>query len=89
MKNYREQIQQFVQTHQADMLELWKELVNLEGCTEEPENVKKVQNRVRAELEELGFRCWEEPSRPDPVQRVIGRPGRGEARQTRGIWRTS
>ena len=81
MKNYREQIQQFVQTHQADMLELWKELVNLEGCTDEPENVKKVQNRVRAELAELGFRCWEEPSRPDRCSVLLGvlgeeRPGK-------------
>ena len=39
------------------MLELWKELVNMESYVGEPENVEKVLRRLKEEFEKEGFSC--------------------------------
>lgn len=52
-----EQIGAFLEDHRPAMLELWKELVNMESYVGEPENVEKVLRRLKEEFEKEGFSC--------------------------------
>lgn len=69
---YREQVCQFIDAHRDEMIEKWKQLVNLEGHYSEKENVEKAQAWLRAEMEAVGFRCWTAPSRPDRCSVLLG-----------------
>ncbi len=52
-----EQFGAFLEDHRPAMLELWKELVNMESYVGEPENVEKVLRRLKEEFEKEGFSC--------------------------------
>ncbi len=72
---------EYIDSHQEEMIETWKNLVNLEGSFLEKENVEKVQAYLRSLMEAEGFRCWTEPSRPDRCSVLLGilgedRPGK-------------
>lgn len=77
MKNCRDEVFAYIDAHQDEMLEKWKEFVNLEGHYDEKENVEKAQAWLRAEMEETGFRCWTAPSRPDRCSVLLGILGEG------------
>lgn len=77
MNAYREQVIAYFDSHRDEMLEKWKQLVNLEGRFDEKENVEKAQAWLRGEMESAGFRCWTEPSRPDRCSVLLGVWGEG------------
>jgi len=53
----REKVLEYIDSHKADIISLWEELVNLEGKTDEPELVNLVANRIKDEMEEMGMEC--------------------------------
>lgn len=72
MQDYRSFICRYIDDHRDEMLAKWKEFVNLEGRYDEKENVEKAQNWLRKEMEDIGFRCWTVPSRPDRCSVLLG-----------------
>ncbi|MCD8121179.1 MAG: M20/M25/M40 family metallo-hydrolase [Clostridiales bacterium] len=82
MKNqYYEDVCRFIDDHRDEIIEKWKQFVNLEGHYDEKENVEKAQAWFRHELEETGFRTWTVESRPDRCSVLLGilgedRPGK-------------
>ena len=81
MSKYFDQINAYIDSHKDEMIEKWKQLVNLEGRFDEKENVEKAQAWLRKEMEAAGFRCWTEPSRSDRCSVLLGilgedRPGK-------------
>lgn len=81
MNRYCDQINLFIDSHREEMVEKWRQFVNLEGRFDEKENVEKAQAWLRGEMEAIGFRCWTEPSRPDRCSVLLGilgedRPGK-------------
>lgn len=67
MNQYYKDIHEYVESHKNEMIEVWRDLVNLEGYYEEKENVEKVANYLKTLLEREGFVCHIEPS---PVNRA-------------------
>ena len=81
MNPYFNPISSYIDSHRDEMIEKWRQLVNLEGRFDEKENVEKAQAWLRREMEAVGFRCWTQPSRPDRCGVLLGvlgedRPGR-------------
>lgn len=81
MNRYYEQIGSFIDARREEMLEKFRDVVNLEGRFDEKENVEKAQVWLRREMEAVGFRCWTAPSRPDRCSVLLGilgedRPGK-------------
>ncbi len=72
MNKYREQVFSFINSHRDEMLGKWRDFVNLEGRYDEKENVEKAQAWFKHELEEIGFRTWTVPSRPDRCCVLLG-----------------
>ncbi|MEG0367104.1 MAG: M20/M25/M40 family metallo-hydrolase [Coprobacillus sp.] len=50
-------IKQFVDNHKEEIMQTWKDVVYLEGKTDEKENVEKVAARFKEEFEKVGFEC--------------------------------
>lgn len=80
MNAYYKEITAFIDSHRDEMIEKWKTLVNLEGKTDEKDNVEKAQAWLRKEFEAEGFECYIRPSRPDRAGVLVGilgkdRPG--------------
>ena len=48
---------EYIDSHKEDIINLWEELVNLEGKTDEPELVNLVSQRLKKEMEEMGMEC--------------------------------
>lgn len=72
MESYHSEIFHYIDAHHDEMLEKWKQLVNLEGRFDEKENMEKVQAWLRQEMEAEDFRCWTVPSRPDRCSVLLG-----------------
>ena len=79
MNDYRSAICQYIDGHREEMLEKWKQLVNLEGRYDEKEKVEKAQDWLKKEMEAIGFRCWTVPSRPDRCSVLLGVLGENRA----------
>ena len=80
MNLYFHQINEFIDSHRDEMIEKWKTLVNLEGKTDEKENVDRAQVWLKKEFEAVGFECYIHPARPDRAGVLVGilgkdRPG--------------
>ena len=74
-------IQDFIQEHRAEMLEKLRTFINLEGQTDEKENMERVRDWVRREYEAEGFICRTIEVAPDRCGLLTGtlgadRPGK-------------
>lgn len=74
-------IKEYVECHKQEMLDKLKEFINLEGQTEEKENMEKVRAWVIREFEEEGFVCTTTEVAPDRCGLLTGilgtdRPGK-------------
>ena len=80
MNNYYGPVCKYIDEHRDEMIEKWRNFVNLEGRFDEKENVEKAQEWIRLELDQAGFRTWTVESRPDRCSVLLGilgedRPG--------------
>lgn len=80
MNNYYGPVCKYIDEHRDEMIEKWRNFVNLEGRFDEKENVEKAQEWIRSELDQAGFRTWTVESRPDRCSVLLGilgedRPG--------------
>ncbi|HJC64430.1 MAG TPA: M20 family metallopeptidase [Candidatus Blautia merdavium] len=55
-------LEQYIERNRDEMLEFWKDLVNLQGYSKETERVNQVIERVKLEFERNGFHCRRESS---------------------------
>lgn len=80
MNKYYGPVCKYIDEHRDEMIEKWRNFVNLEGRFDEKENVEKAQEWIRLELDQAGFRTWTVESRPDRCSVLLGilgedRPG--------------
>lgn len=55
MNNYLKEIDEFIDSKRDEILELWKEIVNLESFTGNKQSVNVVANRIQSEFVKEGF----------------------------------
>lgn len=55
MNNYLKEIDEFIESKRDEILELWKEIVNLESFTGNKQSVNVVANRIQSEFVKEGF----------------------------------
>ena len=72
MNQYYDQINNFIDSHKSEIIEKWKTLVNLEGKTDEKENVDRAEAWLKKEFEAAGFDCYIRPGRPDRAGVLVG-----------------
>ena len=72
MNPYREQICAYIDAHRNEMIEKWRDFVNVEGRFTEKEDVEKAQDWFQAELEANGFRTWTVPAANDRCGMLLG-----------------
>lgn len=81
MGNAAEEIKKYISEHKQEMLDKLKEFINLEGQTEEKENMEKVRAWAIREFEAEGFECTTTEVAPDRCGLLTGilgkdRPGK-------------
>ena len=81
MSTITEQIKEYINSHKQEMLDKLKEFINLEGQTEEKENMEKVRAWAIREFEAEGFKCETTEVAPDRCGLLTGilgadRPGK-------------
>lgn len=62
MNEKMEKIQAFLERNREEMLDFWKEPVNMQGYSKEIEKVNLVLEKVKEEFEKIGFSCRRESS---------------------------
>ena len=67
----KEQIFQFIDAHQNEMIELWRDMVNQDTYSAYKEGVDQLQNKLKVQLEADGAKCGR--IRRTSHQGVIGR----------------
>ena len=74
MNPYKDMISDFIDHHRNEMIEKWRQLVNLEGHYDEVENVIKARDFVQKEFEQEGFQCYihEIPVRAGTLVGILG-----------------
>jgi len=55
LNNYLKEINEFIDSKRDEILELWKEIVNLESFTGDKQSVNVVANRIQSEFVKEGF----------------------------------
>jgi glutamate carboxypeptidase len=75
MNNHSARISTFVDSHKAEMLKKFEQLVRLESHFEEKENVLKAMAWVQQEFEAEGFKCHIEGTTSDRAGLLIGISG--------------
>ncbi len=81
MVNLKQEIEAYVDEHRREMLDLWRDLVNLEGNSADLEGLRAVVHRLKAEFERTGMDCRLLPmtdKTQDYLSGVLGadRPGK-------------
>ena len=81
MNEIGKQIKEYIESHEQEMLDQLKEFINLEGQTEEKENMEKVRAWAIREFEQEGFQCSTTEVAPDRCGLLTGilgadRPGK-------------
>lgn len=81
MSTAAEQIKEYINSHRQEMLDKLEEFINLEGQTEEKENMEKVHAWAKREFEAEGFVCSTTEVAPDRCGLLTGimgadRPGK-------------
>lgn len=81
MSTITDQIKEYIDSHKQEMLDKLKEFINLEGQTEEKENMEKVRAWAIREFEAEGFQCETTEVAPDRCGLLTGilgadRPGK-------------
>lgn len=57
MKEYLDQIYSFVDGHRDEMINLWKDIVNMESSAREKENADALAQKLKVEFENAGLDC--------------------------------
>ena len=57
MEKYLEQVKSYIDAHRDEMIAVWRDVVNLEGSTQEKDNVNLCGDRFKEEFEKAGLTC--------------------------------
>lgn len=77
MVNRKAEIERYVDSHREEMLALWRDVVNLEGCSDDVESLRLVAERLKKEFESTGMKCRLLPQGPKTQDYLVGVLGEG------------
>lgn len=81
MTNLKAGIEQYIDRHREEMLQVWKDVVNLEGRSDDVNNLRLAVEYLKVKFESAGMKCRLLPQGPRTQDYLVGvlgegRPGR-------------
>ena len=72
MMHLKAGIEQYIDTHREEMLQVWKDLVNLEGRSDDLDSLRLVLERLKEKFESAGMECQLLPQGPKTQDYLVG-----------------